>query len=143
MKIEIWETDWHRESGESFIYDETFEDYEMALKMARKLYEDNNYASIMILGSKNESLYCCDDESEEFYFDNKIISCVSEDIVSEYIDNWANNKDQTFKGNLLYCKKNDVYVAIDNTSGDCWVEEFSSEMAAQDWLLGKDKELEI
>lgn len=105
MKIEIWETDWHRESGESFIYDETFEDFEIALKMSRKLYEDNNYASIMILGSKNESLYCCDDESEEFYFDNKIISCVSKDIVSEYIDNWTNNKEQTFKGNLLYCKK--------------------------------------
>ena len=143
MKIEIWETDWHRESGESFIYDETYEDFEIALKSARKLYKDNNYASMMILSNENESLYCCDDESEEFYFDNEKISFVSEEIASEYINNWVNHKEQTFKEDFLYCKEDDVYVAIDNTSGDCWVEEFSSEKEAQDWLLGKDKELEM
>ena len=98
---------------------------------------------MMILSNENESLYCCDDESEEFYFDNEKISFVSEEIASEYINNWVNHKEQTFKGDLLYCKEDNVYVAIDNTSGDCWVEEFSSEKEAQDWLFGKDKELEM
>ena len=87
MKIEIWETDWHRESGESFIYDETYEDFEIALKSARKLYKDNNYASMMILSNENESLYCCDDESEEFYFDNEKFNF---DIVDKFMKIYRN-----------------------------------------------------
>lgn len=141
MKIEIWETDWHRDAGEGYIYDEIFTDFNSALNTVRKLYDDNNFASIEILNKENEALYCRDDESEEFYFDNEKISLVGEEIVSEYINNWVNHKEQTFKGDLLYCKEDNVYVAIDNTSGNCWVEEFSSEKEVWDWLLEKDLEM--
>lgn len=141
-EIEIWETDWHRDAGESFIYDETFDDYESALNMARKLFDDNNYASIEIFNAKGV-VYCKDNESEEFYYDDEKISYVSNEIVSEYIDNWTNHKEQTFKEDKLYCKDGDCYVAIDDSTNDCWVEQFNSEKEAQNWLLGKDLEEDL
>ena len=75
--------------------------------------------------------------NSSFYF-NKKISFVDEKIVNDYLNNWFNNKKQNFNGNKLYCKKNNKFVAIDNSTGDCWVEEFKSEKEAKDWLLRKD-----
>lgn len=138
--IEIWETDWHRDAGESFIYDETFENFDTALIIGRKLFEDNNYASIEILDNNGEAVYCRDNESEDFYFKGHRLSRVDENIVKDYIENWTNKKEQSFKGDKLYCKDNDVFIGVDNSTNNCWVEEFSSEKDVQDWLLGKDLE---
>lgn len=138
--IEIWETEWHRDAGEGFIYSETYDDFESALKAARKLYDKNNYASIEILNENNEALYCCDETSEDFYFDNDRFSCVDKSIVNEYVNNWTNKKDQSLKVDKLYCRDNDIFIAVDNSTGNCWVEEFDSEKDAQNWLLGIDLE---
>lgn len=138
--IEFWETDWHRNAGEGLYYHETYSNYEDAIKKARQLFEENNYSSIEVLDNCNEAIYCRDDESEDFYFNGDEFSYVDEKIVSEYIDNWTNKKTQSFKGNKLYCQENDLYVAIDNSSGNCWVEQFKTEKETQNWLLGKDLE---
>ena len=40
---------------------------------------------------------------------------------------------------LFYCKDGRVWVAVDNSTGDAWTEEFLSEPAARSWLLGAIK----
>lgn len=37
----------------------------------------------------------------------------------------------------MYCKDGDCYVAVDDSTNDCWVEQFNSEKEAQNWLLGE------
>lgn len=138
--IEYWETDWHRDAGEGMIYDKTFYNPEEAIRKARELFYDNSYSSIEVLKRNGESLFCCDNLSEEFYYDNDRICLVDEKVVKEYIDNWSNNKEQSFNSDKLYCREKNKFVAIDNSAGNCWVEEFESEREAQDWLLGKDLE---
>ena len=40
---------------------------------------------------------------------------------------------------LFYCKDGRVWVAVDNSTGDAWTEEFKSESAARAWLVGAIK----
>lgn len=139
-RIEYWETDWHRDAGEGMIYDKIYYNFEEVISKARELFYDNGYSSVEVLKRNGESLFCCDNISEEFYFDNDRISLVDEKILKEYIDNYSDNKEQSFDGDKLYCKGNNKFVAIDNSTGNCWVEEFESEKETQDWLLGKELE---
>ena len=64
--IKAWETDRDRDAGYSCTYDYVFSDFESALKVARKLYEDNNLSSIEIIRNGTEAVYCRDSKSEEF-----------------------------------------------------------------------------
>lgn len=139
-RIEYWETDLHRDSGEGMIYDKIYYNFEEVISKARELFYDNGYSSVEVLKRNGESLFCCDNLLEEFYFDNDRISLVDEKILKEYIDNYSDNKEQSFDGDKLYCKSNNKFVAIDNSTGNCWVEEFESEKETQDWLLGKELE---
>lgn len=141
--IEIWETERDRDAGEGYIYNKTYSNFESALKEARHLYEYYNYASVEIMNDEDNVLYCCDSDSEEFYIENETIACVSRDIIHSYINDWSEHKEQTIKNDKLYCRDNNVFIAIDNTTGNCWVEEFETEKAAQNWLLGKDKQEEV
>lgn len=139
-RIEYWETDLHRDAGEGMIYDKIYYNFEEVISKASELFYDNGYSSVEVLKRNGESLFCCDNLSEEFYFDNDRISLVDEKVLKEYIDNYSDNKEQSFDGDKLYCKGNNKFVAIDNSTGDCWVEEFESEKETQDWLLGKELE---
>lgn len=140
-KIEIWETEYDRDNGEGYIYNKTFNDFKEALIQARRLYDKNNLASIEILNEFDEAMFCKDDESEEFYFKNNKISLVDKEIVDMYINNWMDHKELPIKENKLYCKVvGSGYLTIDNSSGECYVEEFDNEKQAQKWLLGKEKE---
>lgn len=138
--IEIWETPEYREMGEGFIYD-YFEDFDTALIEARRLFRKNNYASIEILNKNGKSKYCCDGESEQFYFKDGYISKVSNDVLELYVDNWVNKKELPIKEKQFYAFNGSAYVAVDNLSNDCWVEDFSSEKDAQNWLLNIDNEI--
>ena len=40
---------------------------------------------------------------------------------------------------LFYCKDGRVWVAVDNSTGDAWTEEFVSESSARAWLVGEIK----
>ena len=100
----------------------------------------NGYSSIEVLNGNGESVFCCDNLSEDFYFDDDEFSLVDKNVVKEYIENWTNKKEQSFKVEKLYCQENNIYVAVDNSTDNCCVEEFKSEKDAQNWLLGKDLE---
>ena len=36
----------------------------------------------------------------------------------------------------FYGKSDDIYIAVDNETGDAWTEEFDSEKACKKWLSG-------
>ena len=40
---------------------------------------------------------------------------------------------------LFYCKEGNIWVAVDNSTGDAWTEEFYYESLARDWLVGAIK----
>ena len=64
-------------------------------------------------------------------------------MLNEYINKWTKKEELPISVNLLYCKDGNKYIAIDNSTNNCWVEEFSSEKEVQNWLLKKDLEGEI
>ena len=143
-EIEIWETEEDRNQGYGFIYDDTFYDLDDAIKEAIKLYRKNDYASIEVLNDNNEVFLFKDNETEEYYYDNDKIVKVDAIVVDEYIDNWMDHKELPTKENKIYCEMiAGGYLAIDNSSDNCFVEEFETEKEAQMWLFGKEKENEV
>lgn len=61
------------------------------------------------------------------------------EIVTKYIDNWVNHTLED-KRERLYTYNVDIkkYIAIDNSTDNCWVEEFENEIDALKWLGGLD-----
>jgi hypothetical protein len=49
------------------------------------------------------------------------------------VDLWCCDKELAPEGQF-YCLENNVWVACDNSTGDCWVEEFETENGAIGWL---------
>lgn len=39
---------------------------------------------------------------------------------------------------LYYFKEGNVFIGVDNSTGDCWVEEFDSLEKCINWLNGED-----
>lgn len=68
------------------------------------------------------------------------VNRVSSEFLNEYIDCWTNRKTLPSNDNLLYCKNGNKYVGVDNTTNDCWVEEFDSKRDVLKWLHGVEKE---
>ena len=55
--------------------------------------------------------------------------------MNEYVDRWTDKKELNLNYSLFYCQKeNFCYVAVDNSSGECFVEEFETEAQAVYWL---------
>lgn len=46
---------------------------------------------------------------------------------------WCEHKELAPK-DKFYCEDNGVWVGCDNTTGDCWVEEFQTEEEVIAWL---------
>lgn len=57
-------------------------------------------------------------------------------LLIQYIDCWSKNEELSLQEDLLYCKSDGKIIAVDNTSGNCFVEEFKNEKSAKNWLLG-------
>lgn len=55
---------------------------------------------------------------------------------SEGVRNLIGNNYSDWKGRYLIVK-DDCYLAIDNSTGDCWCEEFENYQIAVDWLKNK------
>ena len=49
------------------------------------------------------------------------------------MQDWNKNRKESSRVNIYYKSKR-TFVAMDNTTGDCWIEEFSTEQKALDWL---------
>ena len=54
---------------------------------------------------------------------------------NEIVTAYCNNKE--IKENKCYFKDNNKWIGIDNTSGDCFVEEFKELENCLDWLNGE------
>lgn len=141
--IQSCETEFDRDNGSSFTYDYEYSDFESALKDARELYEDNDLSSIEIVKNGKETVYCRDSKSEEFYFKNETLSCVSDDILDKYISAWHEKKELPLNINRLYCKKDNFFIGVDNLTNNCWTEEFKTEKDVQNWLLRNDLEKDL
>lgn len=140
----IWITENDREQGFADKYDKDFKNLKDAIEDLRTYFEDGNCVCVEIYNSNDELQYNCDKESEEFYMDDLKIVKVNQDIIDKYIDNWSDNKKLPTNDNLLYCESNEnQFLAINNTTGDCWTEEFDNEESAIKWLLGMEKEIEL
>lgn len=57
--------------------------------------------------------------------------------VSDFIDIWAEDRKKAKRTRVL-CRDKDAWVAVDNSTSDCWVEDFVSKKDAIDWLNGKE-----
>lgn len=53
--------------------------------------------------------------------------------MSAIVDLWCFEKELAPEGKF-YCEDNGVWVGCDNSSGDCWVEEFKTEEDVVKWL---------
>ena len=77
------------------------------------------------------------DEERNFY--KKKIYKVGTNVLNYYIDYWCRNILQDDRELLYgYDEESGLYIGIDNTSNDCWVEEFDSEQSCIDWLKRKE-----
>lgn len=68
------------------------------------------------------------------------IKLVSNRLFTEYSDSWLENKELPIEETKIYSKFKDKYIGIDNSTGNCWVEEFENELDVKKWLLGIEKE---
>lgn len=67
----------------------------------------------------------------------KIVEISSQEL-ENYIKKWNENKDIKFEQNKIYCEDNGTFIAVDNTTQNCWTEEFKTEKEAINWLANKE-----
>lgn len=136
--IRIWKTEELRDIGESFNYFETFYNKDDAINEAKMIMSRENYAYLEVLDNKDKLIFGTDGINEEYYKKQKYqtkIYKVSPEELKEYIDRWTEKKELNLDYSLLYCQEgNFCYVAVDNSSGECFVEEFEKEAQAIYWL---------
>lgn len=61
---------------------------------------------------------------------------MTHDEISKLIDIWCGSRNKAKRTRALSFE-NGVWVAVDNSTKDCWVEEFDDKQKAIDWLDGK------
>lgn len=133
--INMWINEQDRDDGYMSTDDNSFDSLEKAINYARNEFDANHYSSLEIVDSNRKAYFCKDSESEDFFLNGLKICFVSNDILNKYIDCWNDNKPLPLDENLLYSKSGNKYIAINNTSDDCFVEEFDKEEDAKNWLL--------
>lgn len=119
-----------------YLSKEKFNDLDVAINKAREEYNNTICFSVEIIDSNKNIYFSKNNGYENFYFEDKTINFVSAKLLFKYIDCWAKHKDLPIKDDLLYCKTDNKIIALDNSNGDCWVEEFDNEIDAKKWLLG-------
>ena len=138
--IKIWETEELRDMGEAFNYLKTYYSKEDAIDDAIKIMDRFGYAYLEVLKDNDDSLVFGTDGVEHTYYNeskyqNKIYK-VTHDELTKYVNDWTNKNLNENHYDLLYCEDNGKFVAVDNRSGDCFVEEFQTEAQAVFWLDG-------
>ena len=72
--IKFWETEEERENGLSEIYGSDFENLDEAIKEAKKIMKNNNFASIEVLDNNEEEskvYYFATQDEEEYFLDEE------------------------------------------------------------------------
>jgi len=136
--IKIWETEELRNQGLPFDYLKTYYSKEDAIDDAMKIMNRFGYAYLEVFKDNDDSLVFGTDGVEHTYYNeseyqNKIYKVTHKEL-AKYVNDWTNKNLNEKHYDLLYCEENGKFVAVDNRSGDCFVEEFLTEAQAVFWL---------
>ena len=113
-------------------------------EVLRKNFDKKKFNCMEVIDLNNKVYFGKDNDSKVLYTKNGNVRLVDNEIVDKYIDNWMDHKELPTKETKLYCKMAiGGYLAIDNSSGECYVEEFETEEQVYKWFSGKDLEEEI
>ena len=79
------------------------------------------------------------------YLNSEMIEKVDRSIIGEYISCWEEGKPLLVDKDMIYAQDGDLFIAVDNTSNECYVEEFKTEEDVIKWFneFEKDDEIEI
>lgn len=101
----------------------------------------------------DENFYDFEVSSKAWYLNDKIrydlnsekIKKVDRSLISEYIKCWDEGRELPIDDNMIYAQVNNYFIAIDNTSGECYVEEFETEEDVLNWFneLEDENDIEI
>lgn len=134
--IKLWITENDRNQGFADTYYKDFNNLEEAIKDLRTYFYDGNCVCVEIYDENDRLYYACDKDSEDFYINNLKISKINQNLISKYIDEWVNKEELSINDDLVYCEENDeLFVAIDNSTGECYTEEFKDEKDVFKWFL--------
>lgn len=85
--IKIWETEEMRNSGESDIIQTDIKSLKEAIDRAKKIMEEQNYASLDVQNTKeNCSFYYCTPRTEEYIYNDIVHNLKNTDIVKSIIE---------------------------------------------------------
>lgn len=74
------------------------------------------------------------------YLNSEMIEKVDRSIIGEYISCWEEGKPLPVDKDMIYAQDGDLFIAVDNTSNECYVEEFKTEEDVIKWFNGVEKE---
>ena len=79
------------------------------------------------------------------YLNSEMIEKVDRSIIGEYISCWEEGNPLPVDKDMIYAQDGDLFIAVDNTSNECYVEEFKTEEDVIKWFneFEKDDEIEI
>ena len=79
------------------------------------------------------------------YLNSEMIEKVDRSIIGEYISCWEEGTPLPVDKDMIYAQDGDLFIAVDNTSNECYVEEFKTEEDVIKWFneFEKDDEIEI
>ena len=110
------------------------------------------YSTIEKDSKEHIDLYLCKKCDENFYDfevpdevwylknDNKYnlnsekIQKVDRNVISEYISCWDEGKPLPVDKDMIYTQDGSLFIAIDNTNNECYVEEFDTEEEVLNWF---------
>lgn len=105
--IKIWETEEEREAGLSDIISSNIADLKTAIQDAKKLKEEQNYASVEVQNSnQTKSYYYIDNEDENYVYNNFLGS--EEEKITDVVNTYFAEKD--LKDLMEYGSDRDCYV---------------------------------
>ena len=118
-----------------------FDDIEDAIQYSRGNFKEYNYYKIEVVDYKGEVYFDKQKNIEDFYINGLKVVFVSQEILSKYLNNWGDKKELPIDESLIFTKEGNTYIGVDNSTGDCWTEDFDNEKDVIKWLIGVDKEV--
>lgn len=80
---------------------------------------------------------------DNYYLNSKMIEKVDISIISEYISCWNEGRPLPVTQSMIYAQDGNLFIAIDNTSNECYVEEFFEEDDVFKWFIFEDYEKKV
>ena len=97
--------------------------------------------------NKNFYDYEVDDKAwylkDNYYLNSEMIEKVDKSIISEYISCCDEGRPLPVKKDMIYAQDGNLFIAIDNTSNECYVEEFFDEDEVFKWFIFGDYEKKV